>query len=240
MGRTLCPFGLMSKEGKCKMSPSKKAWIISLYLLSSLALVDPSCQAGADGVPAMSQRATARSQPACKNPISLQVVAGALFSPFCLTSSHPVFDYVQTNLRIGRRLNCPTVPGSALRGHFEGILELSNSVIYKGPGDYIGGFTALIRYNWLPPDAKLVPYIQTGAGIVYADAYKDHSQRVIGQAIEFSLQAGLGLHYLVHKDWSIDTEATFQHISNAGLSDRNHGLNAVGGFVGLTYFFDHV
>ncbi|MDY6987990.1 MAG: acyloxyacyl hydrolase [Thermodesulfobacteriota bacterium] len=222
------------------MSLSEKACIITLYLLCSLAVVHPPCQAGSDGVQAMSQRATARSEVSSKERLSLQLVSGALFSPFCLTSSHPVFDYVQTNLRIGRMLNGPTGSDSVLRGHFEGILELSNSVIYKGPGNYIGGFTALIRYNCLLPDANLVPYIQTGAGIVYADAYKDHSQRVIGQAIEFSLQAGLGLHYLVHKNWSIDTEATFQHISSAGLSDRNHGLNAVGGFVGLTCFCNHL
>jgi len=222
------------------MSLPEKAWVITLHLLCSLALVHPTCEAGSDGVHAMSQRATARSEVSSKERLSLQVVSGVLFSPFCLTSAHPVFDYAQTNLRIGRMLNRPTGPESVLGGHFEGLLELSNSVIYKGPGNYIGGFTALLRYNCPLPDANLVPYIQTGAGIVYADAYKDHSQRVIGQAVEFSAQAGMGLHYLIHEDWAIDAEATFQHISNAGLSDRNHGLNAVGGFVGLTYFCDHL
>jgi len=75
---------------------------------------------------------------------------------------------------------------------------------------------------------------------VYTDAYKDYSQNAIGQAIEFTPQASLGLHYLIDKKWSIDTEAMFHHISNAGLSERNRGINSFGGFIGLTYFFDRL
>ena len=221
-------------------SPLVKALMRILYLLCTLALAAPPCYARAEDVTGVNQGATEQSEPYTKDRISFQVVSGALFSPFCLTSPHPVFNYVQTNLRIGRMLDSPTASESVLRGNFEAILELSNSVIYKGSGNYIGGFTALIRYNLLQQNSRLVPYIQTGAGVAYTDAYKDHSQTTIGQAIEFTLQASLGLHYLIDEAWSIDAEAMFHHISNAGLSERNHGLNAVGGFVGLTYFYDHL
>ncbi len=70
----------------------------------------------------------------------------------------------------------------------------------------------------------------------YAEA--DDVSRFKHNAIEFTPQASLGLHYLFDKKWSIDTEAMFHHISNAGQSERNRGINAFGGFIGLTYFFD--
>jgi len=66
------------------------------------------------------------------------------------------------------------------------------------------------------------------------------SQNAIGHSIEFTPQARLGLHYLINKKWSIDAETMFHHISNAGLDERNRGINAFGGFIGLTYFFDRL
>ncbi|MDY7035347.1 MAG: acyloxyacyl hydrolase, partial [Thermodesulfobacteriota bacterium] len=168
----------------------------------------------------------------------LQVISGSLFSPFALAARTDVMNYAQTNVRLGWMLNSPPPSKSFLRGNVEAIFELSNSIIYKGSGNYIGGFSTLFRYNFIQPDGKLIPYIQAGAGVVYTDAYKDRSQTAIGQAIEFTPQASLGLHYLIRTNWSIEAEAMFHHISNADLDERNHGINAFGGFMGLTYYFD--
>ena len=107
-------------------------------------------------------------------------------------------------------------------------------------GNYIGGITALLRYNFVQPGWRLVPYVHGGVGIVYTDAYKDKTQRAIGQAIEFTPQCSLGFRYLIKKNWSLDAEAMFHHISNAGLDKRNRSINAIGGFVGVTYFFDEI
>ena len=74
--------------------------------------------------------------------------------------------------------------------------------------------------------------------IVYNDIYKDETQQAIGQAIEFTPQCSLGFRYLINKNWSLDGEAMFYHMSNAGMADRNRSINALGGFVGVTYFFD--
>jgi hypothetical protein len=30
----------------------------------------------------------------------------------------------------------------------------------------------------------------------------------------------------------------FHHISNASIANRNDGVNALGGFIGATYYFD--
>ncbi len=177
------------------------------------------------------------SNPFAQGKISFQLVSGALFSLTGLPEDSPVFNYAQTNLRLGWMLYTPRPQEGLLRGNWEALIEISNSIIFKGFGNYIGGVTGLLRYNFVQPDWKVIPYIQGGAGIVYNDAYKDETQQAIGQAIEFTPQCSLGLHYLIARKWSLDVEGMFHHISNAGMSKRNRSINALGGFLGVTYFF---
>lgn len=173
-----------------------------------------------------------------KGRISLQLVSGALFSITGFSEGSPALNYAQTNLRLGWMLASPGPGQSALRGNWEGLVEISNSIIFKGPGNYIGGITGLLRYNFVQPDWNLIPYIQGGLGIVYNDVYKDDTQQAIGQAIEFTPQCSIGVHYLIDKNWAVAAEGMFHHISNAGLSKRNRSLNSLGAFIGVTYFFD--
>jgi hypothetical protein len=64
------------------------------------------------------------------------------------------------------------------------------------------------------------------------------TQKLIGQSIEFTPQGSVGLRYLLAGNWSFDAEFMFHHISNAGLAERNIGVNGFGGFIGFTYLFD--
>lgn len=173
-----------------------------------------------------------------KGRISLQLVSGALFSLRGFPVDSPALSYAQTNLRLGWMLGTPGTDRSVLRGNWEGLVELSNSIIFKGPGNYIGGITGLLRYNFVQPDLDLIPYIQGGVGIVYNDVYEDDTQQAIGQAIEFTPQCSIGVHYLIDKNWAAAAEGMFYHISSAGMSKRNNSLNSLGGFIGVTYFFD--
>jgi len=171
---------------------------------------------------------------------SLQLVTGPIFSPTVVASRSPVMSYWQTNFRLGWMLSTPKQEKSWCRGNYEAIFEFSNSWIYEGFGSYMAGITALIRYNFLQHGWKIIPYFQVGAGVVYNNAYKDLSQNTIGQAIEFTPQGSVGIRYLIEKNWSFDAEIIFHHISNAGLDERNRGINALGGFVGFTQFFDNL
>jgi hypothetical protein len=173
-----------------------------------------------------------------KDRISIQLVSGAIFSPTLFAPRTKVMDYAQTNLRLGWMINSPGRVGFLPRGNLEAILELTNSIIYKGPGNYMGGLTALIRYNIVPKDSRFVPYIQMGGGAVYTDVYKDRTQNGIGNSVEFTPQGSIGCHYMINNNWSITGETIFHHMSNAGLDHRNRGSNAYGGFIGGTYYFD--
>jgi hypothetical protein len=207
--------------------------IVSLFLL--LLLQVPPCAEAQD----LKTESVSAGYSAlyAKNRFSAQFVAGALFSPISWIQDYPTFNYAQTNLRFGWMVNDPSKSRYFGTGNFELLFELTNSVIFEGFGTYIRGFTLLGRYNLLLPDPRWALYFQLGAGAIVNDAYQDMSQNEIGQAVEFTPQASIGLRYFIARNWTLDVEATFQHISNAYFDERNESTNAVGGLLGVTYFF---
>lgn len=164
---------------------------------------------------------------------------GVLVSPLFFRTHRRELDYSLTYGRGGYFFTDPTEKKLLPRGNLEGIVQVSGSAVTEGFGNYMVEFALLLRYNVVYPGWRIVPYFQIGAGVVYNDLYKDRTQDLIGQAIEFSPQASLGFRYLIGKRWSLDAEGIFHHISNAGLDgeDRNVGTNAFGGLIGVTYFF---
>jgi Lipid A 3-O-deacylase (PagL) len=166
----------------------------------------------------------------------LQMLAGAYFKS-TLGPNGPAFDYLPITIRLGRACTTPQWdrPWWA-RGNFEALVEVSAAPIATGPGSIVVGSSLLLRRNLLcRPDQHCVPYFQAGAGIVYTDASHDLTQREIGQEMEFLLQLQFGIRTRLSPNWTFDIEGGFQHISNAGLADRNGGVNAFGASVGFTY-----
>ena len=168
----------------------------------------------------------------------MQLACGAFDSPFVINTPRSEMDYFQTNLRIGWMLEDPGNPDYFFRGNWEGVLELTYSDVDANKDGIFAGLAVLMRYNILSISRwRLFPYFQVGAGIIYNDIYKDKSQSVIGQAFEFTLRSALGIRLMVTDSWSLDLEGALEHISNAGFSDRNDGLNAGGVIVGISRFF---
>jgi hypothetical protein len=174
-----------------------------------------------------------------KGQVSAQLAEGAFHSPFLVNADRREMNYYQTNLRIGLMLDDPGDPEYFFKGNWEALLDATYSDVDDNEGGgFFSGAAILLRYNILALDCRrLTPYIQAGAGIVYNDVYKNRTQNIIGQSIEFSLRGGLGFRLMITDCWSIDLEGALEHISNAGLSDRNAGVNAGGGFVGITRCF---
>jgi hypothetical protein len=173
-----------------------------------------------------------------KGALSVQVLGGAYFSPVHIGPRvAPRFNFAPVDVRFGWMLCCPWLDHCFLRGNVEALLELTEAPVTAGFGSIVAGPTALLRYNFVQPEWKVVPYIQGGAGIVYNDAWRDHSQRALGEQWEFYLQATAGVHCLLSPHWSVDLEGGFLHISNANMAARNGGVNALGGSLGVTYYF---
>ncbi len=146
-------------------------------------------------------------------------------------------DYVIDTARLGIMIYNPKGSGF-LRGNLEFMGEVFGGSIFQGPGDVITGLTFFFRYNFIQPNARIVPYFQVGGGGCYTDLeHGAATSDAIGSDLEFNLQAIMGLRFILNSRWSINTELSYRHISNAGLADPNYGLDQAGGALGLGFSF---
>ncbi|MDD4932733.1 MAG: acyloxyacyl hydrolase [Methylacidiphilaceae bacterium] len=165
----------------------------------------------------------------------IQVMSGALFS-LGSGAGRYTFDEAPTILSWGWMLTTPKGKG-IFRGNVEVLVDLYASGIFAGPmsGNVVVGPNVFVRYNFVQPNWRIVPYVEGGLGFVFTDSYTVSGQSMVGQAIEFTPQAGAGFRYMLSKHWSINAEALFHHMSNADMAPRNIGVNEVGGLVGFSY-----
>jgi lipid A 3-O-deacylase len=169
-------------------------------------------------------------------PTSLQVLQGAYFSNK-LGPPIPTFNYLPVSVRYGWSLGNPLGSEALVAGSWEFLTDVTGATIISDYGHWFAGTSCFLRYNWAEPGSMVIPYCQGGAGVILNDAYHDHSQRAIGQSVEFYLHAEVGLKCMIAPNLSLDIEGGLQHISNADLASRNLGVNAFGGSIGLTYYF---
>lgn len=166
----------------------------------------------------------------------LGFTAGYLYSPVFATSNRPAFSYLQQDLTLGLMLNSPAGPG-IWRGNWEVLLNAAVAEVVQGPGNYLAGGRVLLRYNFVQENARWVPFIQLGAGGLASDAYRDNHQRILGSAFSFTLVGDIGIRYMVNSRWSVLVMFDYEHISNANRANRNLGVNALGGMIGVSTFF---
>jgi lipid A 3-O-deacylase len=161
---------------------------------------------------------------------------GAYFSS-TLGPSIPTFNYLPLSVRYGWNLGNPLGTDAVMPGNWEFVTDLTGASIISSYGHWFAGTSGFFRYNWADPGSQVIPYSQGGAGVILNDAYRDRVQHAVGQFAEFYLHAEVGLKCMITPDLSLDIEGGLQHISNAGLANRNLGVNAFGGSIGLTYYF---
>jgi lipid A 3-O-deacylase len=174
--------------------------------------------------------------PFAKGQMEFQLGAGGFYSFGNESEVRPRIVDIGGAVRLGWMLTDVSSEGWC-RGNWEFLAEIYGAGIVEGPGDVFVAATILLRYNFVQENSRWVPYFQFGGGGIYSDAHEDQIQRAIGSEYSFNLQGGFGLRYLCNDRCAVYIEALYRHISNAGLGDRNLGTNAVGGFVGVSYFF---
>jgi len=179
------------------------------------------------------------AEPFAKGGREVSLTAGFLYSPVCATSKRPVFNYVRGDLSVGWMF-CSPAPlfgCDALRGNWEGLLNVFGAGSVLGSSGSLAGGRVLLRYNFVQPEARWVPFFQVGAGILGNNVYRDRSQKIIGSGFEFTLVADAGVRYFATRQWAVVFMIDFEHISNANTGCRNIGVNALGGSVGVSRFF---
>lgn len=147
------------------------------------------------------------------------------------------YNYVEGQLRLGWMLNTPSPGPGFFRGNFEFLVSATGADIYHGPGSKFGAADLMFRYNFVQPNARIVPYYQSAVGVFVSDIANNQTQSEIGSAVEIDVQSALGLRFLLTPQWSLNGEFSYHHVSNAGLADPNVGINAIGGMFGLSRSF---
>lgn len=165
-----------------------------------------------------------------------QLGLGAMTSVNNHGIARPRFTDVDLTLRLGWMLNTPKDTGF-FRGNYEFLIDAGVGASVDGPGDVLGELAILLRYNFVQPTAKFVPYVQLGGGAEFSNAYIDRVQRVLGSPVLFNLQFAAGGRYLCSDRCAVFAEAGYRHASTGGFTDRNLGLNWIGGQLGVSIFY---
>ncbi len=120
-----------------------------------------------------------------------------------------------------------------LSGNLELLAAGEGGAIFEGVGHYVAGGTIWARYNFIQEKHRWVPFVQAGGGATYTDL----DRRILSQNFNFNLDLGVGVRWLLTRNWSLSLEYRYQHISNANLGKKNVGINADGPVLGVAYLF---
>src|SRR3989449_11353053 len=92
----------------------------------------------------------------------------------------------------------------------------------------------VFKYNFLS-FGRWMPYWDLGLGMLWTNL----APRIPEQSTPFNfvMESGPGVQYFATERVALTLGVRFHHISNAGLGDRNKGLNSTLGYLGLSVFF---
>lgn len=161
-----------------------------------------------------------------------QSVAGVFYFFDRGSNDGPSVDLAVESLRLGWMLSNPHGRGF-FAGNWEFLGEIFGGGIFQGAGSVEAGGTLFIRYNFIQPTARVIPYMQIGGGGVYTDISERESRGLVSLPVEFNLQGTGGLRFMVTRRTSLLVEAGYRHISNASIKLPNRGVDSVGGAVGF-------
>jgi lipid A 3-O-deacylase len=123
-----------------------------------------------------------------------------------------------------------------LRGYnqfyFSGVAE----PIFRGIENHYFGLNFGLRYNFVQPGARFIPYVSGGVGLGWIDS-QPNIPGAQGQDFTFNILSAVGITYRVNNHWNVNAGVLYQHLSNGGQSSPNPSLNLIGPQVGLTCSF---
>jgi lipid A 3-O-deacylase len=172
----------------------------------------------------------------CEGGHEFQNVAGVFYFFDRGDNDGPAIDLAVDSIRLGIMLSSPHGSGF-FAGNWELLGEVFGGGIFTGRGSVETGGTLIFRYNFIQPNARVIPYMQIGTGGIYTDIPERESHGLISLPVEFNLQGTGGLRFMLDNKWSLILEAGYRHISDGTIKLPNRGVDSVGGDVGLGFFF---
>ena len=125
---------------------------------------------------------------------------------------------------------------SWLRGYNQFYVSAIAEPIFRGIENHYFGLNLGMRYNFVRPGSRFIPYFSGGLGLGWIDSHANIPGGQ-GQDFTFNILSAAGISYLVDDHWKISVGALYQHLSNGGQTDPNPSLNLFGPQVGVSYSF---
>ena len=129
-----------------------------------------------------------------------------------------------------------------MRGNTDVTFGGLYTAITEGPESFFAGPLIGLRYNFIQPNWRMVPYVELRGGLGYTDAKGPgevaHHRSDIGQGqdLTFTFLMGAGWRYNFTPRYSASLGVEYMHVSNMYLSEpkyHNHGINVAGPIVGF-------
>jgi lipid A 3-O-deacylase len=142
---------------------------------------------------------------------------------------------VNAGIRLGKVLTDDHLRGF-LRGNFEWAADLIPLYYLWQPppakNAYAEGFNPLdLKWNFTH-SARVVPYLELGGGVLFSN----HAVPVNSSHVNFLTHTTLGFQFFNNQRRAFTAGVRYEHISNAGLTVPNPGINTVQFQVGLNWF----
>jgi opacity protein-like surface antigen len=161
----------------------------------------------------------------------------ALESAYLFGVINPPRDYQVGAEFITGRIRWGTIQGDSwLRGYNQFYISAIAEPIFQGIENHYFGLNFGMRYNFVQPGCRFVPYISGGLGLGWIDSHPEIPGGQ-GQDFTFNILTAAGISYLINDHWKVNAGILYQHLSNGGQTDPNPSLNLLGPQVGLNYSF---
>lgn len=172
------------------------------------------------------------SKPLDGQPWDIGVWAGGGFSvPGGTKDTHAI----NAGVRLGKVLT-DEHGGAFLRGNFEWSADLIPVYYLWQPAPAKNAYAASVnpvnlKWNFIH-SLWIVPYLELGGGLLFSN----HAVPVNTSHINFVTHATMGFQFFNNDRRAFTAGIRYEHISNAGLTVPNPGINTVQFQVGLNWF----
>ena len=135
-------------------------------------------------------------------------------------------------VRYGWILTQPHLPGP-LSGRFELAVDAVPAfVVFQRANTAYGAGVNPVDFRWIfATRGRVAPYLELNGGTLFTT----HEVPTGTSTINFTSGAAFGMYFLGERAWSLDVR--YMHISNAGLTTPNPGVNTVQVRLGFGKFF---
>ena len=176
--------------------------------------------------------AGAQSKPLDGQPWDFGVWAGGGFSvPGGTKDTHTM----NAGVRLGKVLTDEHF-GTFVRGNFEWAADLIPLYYIWQPTPAINAYSAAfnpLNLKWnFTRSARTVPYLELGGGVLFSN----HAVPLNTSHVNFLTHATLGFQFFNNDRRAFTAGVRYEHISNAGLTVPNPGINTVQFQVGVNWF----